>query len=170
MRTLTLASLLLLCATLTGRSQSTIRPSHHKAALELLVAMDVENTLEQSIETAMEAQIAGNSDLAPFHDVMEQFLRKYMSWESVKDELADLYAERFTEDELHQLTKFYRTDVGKKMARLTSDLMAKAGEIGQKKVEDHVSELQSMILNKMMELQQDDQGTEEQGGTELKEL
>lgn len=169
MKTSTLAALLLFCATLTVRAQTTISPSHHKAALELLVAMQTEKSLEQSIQTAMEAQIASDSDLVPFRDIMEGFLKKYMSWESIKDELADLYAGEFTEDELHQLTKFYRTEVGKKMAGLTPTLIAKAGAIGQQKVESHVSELQSLILKKMMETQ--GTGTEEQKeGTELKEM
>jgi len=56
-----------------------------------------------------------------------------------------LDAEQFTEEELKDITRFYQTPSGKKMARLTPELTAKGAMLGQQEVQAHLGELGEMI-------------------------
>lgn len=126
-----------------------ITDSHRQAAEELLVAMGMERTLEDSINSTLSMQLQQMPQLAQYEDVMRAFLYKYMSWEYLKEHIVQLYAEEFTEAELREITAFYRTETGKKLIELTPALMNKAMAIGQRAVEEHLPELQQMVLQKM---------------------
>jgi uncharacterized protein len=68
-----------------------------------------------------------------------------MSFESILDDLVDIYREAFTEEELKQLTAFYSTPVGKKSIEKTPELFQKGGMIGSSRVQHNLIELQRMI-------------------------
>jgi hypothetical protein len=93
----------------------------------------------------MADQIAENPALAELKPVMKAFFDKHMSWAALKTEMAQLYAEQFTEEELQDITKFYQSPAGKKMARLTPDLVAKGAGLGQARIQAHLGELEQMI-------------------------
>ena len=90
-------------------------------------------------------QVQQNPALAPHQAQMKAFLSKYMSWASLKDDMAKLYMAEFSESELNELTKFYQTPVGKKTIQKMPALMAKGAEIGQKRVQEHLPELQAAL-------------------------
>ena len=62
--------------------------------------------------------------------------------------MAQIYVDAFTIQELKELTAFYATPVGKKAALLMPQLVAKGGELGMKRVQDNMAELQLMIAEK----------------------
>lgn len=148
-----LAVLVVLIAGISCMASQQITDSHRQAAEELLVAMGMERTLEESINSNLSMQLQQMPQLAQYEyeDVMRAFLYKYMSWEYLKEHIVQLYAEEFTEQELREITAFYRTETGKKFIELTPVLMQKGMAIGQKAVEEHLPELQQMILQKMQE-------------------
>ena len=76
---------------------------------------------------------------------MKAFLSKYMSWASLKDDVAKLYTTEFSESELNELNKFYQTPLGRKTVQKMPALMAKGAEIGQKRMQEHLPELQAAI-------------------------
>jgi hypothetical protein len=76
---------------------------------------------------------------------MKAFLNKYMSWASLKDDMAKIYMAEFSESELNELTKFYQTPLGKKSIQKMPVLMTKGAEIGQKRVQEHLPELQAVL-------------------------
>jgi hypothetical protein len=115
------------------------------AAIDLLVASDTPLVLEQSIATSLDAQIKANPAIAKFRPVILEFLNKHMSWDSLKDDFAKIYAEAFTLSELREIEAFYKTPIGKKLAKNTPALMAQGMELGQKRVQDNISELQEAI-------------------------
>lgn len=119
--------------------------SHMVAALELLESMQVEITFEKTIESAVDLQVKQNPSIAPYRKVLLEFFSKYMSWDSLKDEMARIYVDAFTIQELKELTAFYKTPVGRKAALLVPQLMTKGGEMGMKRVQEHMPELQLMI-------------------------
>jgi hypothetical protein len=119
--------------------------SHRRAAEELLRAVDVEKTLQASIEASLELQLKANPGLAQHRKTMHKFLSKYMSYASMKDDLLQLYVTEFSEEELKDLTKFYRTPTGQKFLRKAPTLMKKGGELGLRRVQENVAELRRMI-------------------------
>ena len=76
---------------------------------------------------------------------MKTFLGKYMSWASLKDDMAKIYMSEFSETELNELNKFYQTPLGKKTVQRMPALMAKGAEMGQKRIQEHLPELQATI-------------------------
>lgn len=63
----------------------------------------------------------------------EEFLRAFRShYPEVHDEAARVYAENFTEEELAQLTAFYRSDLGQRTLAVQPRLQASLGQAGQR--------------------------------------
>jgi len=122
--------------------------SHRKAAESLLSSMNMDAALSETIDQTLQMQIKASPAIAPYEQEMKSFLKKYMSWPGLKDEMVKLYADAFTESELNELNKFYQTPLGKKTMQTLPGLMAKGAEIGQNKVQEHLPELQAIIAGK----------------------
>ena len=119
--------------------------SHRKAVESLFTMTGMETVLAQSIDQMLAMQVQQNPALVPHQAQMKAFLNKYMSWASMKDDMAKLYMAEFSESELNELIKFYQTPVGKKTLQKMPALMAKGAEIGQKRVQEHLPELQAAL-------------------------
>jgi uncharacterized protein len=124
-------------------------PSHARAAEELLELMDMKSQMQQAMDVMMKAQTEGNPMLAQFEDVMREFLNKYLAWEQIKPEYVRLYTEVYTEDDLRGLIAFYRTPLGQKVLAATPQVMQRGAEISQRRVQEHLPELTSAILQRM---------------------
>jgi hypothetical protein len=122
--------------------------SHRKAADTLLSMMNMDSVLGQAIDQMLQMQVKQNPAIAPYEQEMKNFLTKYMSWASLKEDMTKLYVQEFTESELNELTKFYQSPLGKKTLQKMPGLMAKGAEIGQRKVQEHLPELQASIAEK----------------------
>ena len=119
--------------------------SHRKAVETLFGLMEMDSLLSQSVDKMLEMQVQQNPALVPYQAKMKTFLNKYMSWASLKDDMAKLYMAEFSESEINELTKFYQTPLGKKTVQKMPALMAKGAEIGQKRVQEHLPELQAEL-------------------------
>ena len=119
--------------------------SHRKAAENLLIVMEVDKSLPKIAEQLVDTQLQQNPQLAPQRDVLQRFLAKYLSWESVKEDTITAYTQEFTEPELKKLTEFYKTPVGKKASEKMPQLAFIAGQIGLKKAQGNQAELRQMI-------------------------
>ena len=122
--------------------------SHRKATETLFDLMGMETMISQSIDQMLAMQVQQNPALAQFQPQMKAFLSKYMSWASLKGDMTKLYMAEFSEAELTELTKFYQTPLGKKTIQKMPTLMAKGAEIGQKRVQEHISELEAVLTPK----------------------
>jgi len=119
--------------------------SHRKAAETLFALMEMETLLSQSVDQMLAMQVQQNPALAQFQPQMKAFLNKYMSWASMKEDMTKIYTAEFSESELKELGKFYETPLGKKAVQKMPALMAKGAEIGQKRVQEHLPELQAAL-------------------------
>jgi uncharacterized protein len=119
--------------------------SHRKAVEALFGLMEMDSLLSQSVDKMLEMQVQQNPALVPYQAKMKTFLNKYMSWASLKDDMTKLYMAEFSESEVNELTKFYQTPLGKKTVKKMPLLMTKGAEIGQKRVQEHLPELQAEL-------------------------
>ncbi|MGI8821507.1 MAG: DUF2059 domain-containing protein [Chthoniobacterales bacterium] len=122
--------------------------SHRKATETLLGLMEMETLLSQSVNQMLQLQVQQNPGLALYQAEMKAFLGKYMSWSNLKDDMVKIYMAEFSEAELKELTAFYQTPVGRKTVQRMPALMAKGAEMGQKRVQEHLPELQAAIAAK----------------------
>jgi len=134
--------------------EKTDADKHLAAAHELLVTMHLDKTFGESLEKMVDLQIKQNPKIAPFRKVMLEFFQKYMSWEGLKDDMAKIYVDEFTLEELNDLITFYKTPTGQKAALRLPQLMTKGGELGMRRVQDHIAELQQMIAEEAKKAEQ----------------
>ena len=107
--------------------------------------MNMKTAFEQSIEQMLQIQVQQNPALIPYQGVMLQFFSKHMSYESLKPQMIDLYAEVFTASELKDINSFYATPTGKKTLKEMPELLTRGAQIGAQRVQDNIQELQNMI-------------------------
>lgn len=131
-------------------------PTQTESAAELLEVMKMDDAIRDATMMSVEMQVEVNPALAPFRDVMSEFVDKYLTWQAMKPDLIQLYAESFSEQELRELIAFYKTPTGQKTIALLPDLTRKGAEIGARLMERHGQELQQMIQQRVQELQQEE--------------
>jgi hypothetical protein len=127
--------------------------SHTQAVEEFFVVMKMKETSDKTIDQMLQMQMQQNPQLAQFKDVMAKFLRKHVSYESLKTEMVALYKAEFTEDEVKTLTEFYKTPVGQKAVSKLPTLVASGAQLGMQRVQMNMGELQQAIAKRQAELQ-----------------
>ncbi len=125
--------------------------SHKKSANELLVIMGVEKLPEQSRENMVRLLVARNRKIAEDEDIIKAFYDKYSSWEVIKDDVIKMYTQSFTEQELNELTSFYKSPIGQKALSEIPTLMVKTIGIGQKNMQENLPDLQKEIKKRQEE-------------------
>ncbi len=113
--------------------------SHRQAAEELLVVSESDKNFEKGFLVGYNATV---KDLPPeMQKAGLAFGAKYLTWDAIKEDVIKLHMENFTEEELKDITAFYRTATGKKSISLMPVLLAKNVEIVQQKLAEHRDEL-----------------------------
>ncbi|MFD0766348.1 DUF2059 domain-containing protein [Mucilaginibacter lutimaris] len=137
---------LIICGAVKAQTPA-ITPSHLKAAEDVLLAAGAGTQLKENM-TAMIAQASANipADKKPkFIEVMNAFMGKYMNWDLMKDQMAAIYAQEFSEKELKDLAVFYRSPLGIKINQKQPAIFQKSALLGQQAVQSHQAELQQMM-------------------------
>ena len=128
---------------------TTISPRHQQAAEAMVNMIASAESYNQTIDQMLVMQLNQNPSMKKVEPEMRAFFNKYMGWEIIRPEMATIYAREFTEPELREIIKFYQTPVGQKMAARLPQLMQAGMEVSQRRVQEHLPELQKMIQDKM---------------------
>lgn len=123
--------------------------THHAAAVAVFEVTRLRDAMSELVRISVEQQLQLHPNLEPVRDVMQAFMAKYLSYDAVRDELADAYVARFDELQLRQLVAFYRTSTGQVAATKMPELVKIGGQIGIRHVQEHTEELQQMIRSRM---------------------
>ncbi len=130
------------------RAQVEGPPATQETVEEFIAAAHLGELFDSSIEAMLKAQIKQSPELGNYEDVMREFFRKYMSFESMKPDLIKLYQNSFSDADLKAALVFYRTPAGQRILARTPQLMADGGALGQQRVQAHLPELMEMIKAK----------------------
>lgn len=136
-------------------SSDTISPSHLAAAEDMLEANETEKGIQDGLRAYFDVQTQMNPLMAPYRSVMEQFARKYLVWTDLKPQLAKVYANALTEDQLRAAAAFLRTPAGRALTAHQMDLQRAMMQITQEQLQAHSTELQQMIQSRAAELRGD---------------
>ena len=128
-------------------------PAEYAAAYELLEAMQMPAQLKQALDGLIEMQLRANPQLVPYRSIFTDFFNKYMSFEALKKGYADIYLDYFSVSEIKELTAFYKSPIGRKMASKTAEFTLRCAALGQKAVKDHQLELQTALGKAIAERQ-----------------
>jgi len=122
---------------------------------ELLTLLKFDRNIEASFAAARQMQMAQlrtsplpMADAATARDLREKtmdYLQQELSWKNLKDEFIGVYAEAFTEDQLHDLINFYKSPTGQAYIGKVPVLMARSAEITQKRMGTIAPEVQRMV-------------------------
>jgi hypothetical protein len=130
------------------------QPTSHDVAIEeLFKVIGIEKQMVAGVDNMADVLTQSNPAMAPFRDVISEWAKKYLTWETMGKELAKLYKQKFSEAEVRELIAFYKTPLGQKVLTTMPDLMQAGMEIGRKIGEEHSFELQLMIAAKMKDLE-----------------
>ncbi|MDO7854332.1 DUF2059 domain-containing protein [Hymenobacter convexus] len=126
-----------------------LTPGQRQAASELLGSIYTAESFMKIIDQMLAAQLQQRPELKAYEPEMRAFFSKYMSFETIRPDLAEAYAQKFSESELREVTKFYQSATGRKFASMMPQMMQAGMEIGQRRVTEHIPELQEAIQKKM---------------------
>jgi hypothetical protein len=124
-------------------------PSQRQAAEALLNTIYTEASFNQLIDNALQVQLKQHPELQRFEGDMRDFMRKYLSLSSLKPDLVAAYAHEFSEAELLEITRFYQSPTGQKMAAKLPAMMTMGMELGQRRMQEHLPELQKIFSDKV---------------------
>lgn len=127
--------------------------------LEYFQLSEVERTMNQSVQQMLAAMRNGfmqqitdvklnpeqEKVVAQFHTRIGKIMSDAIAWDKIKDEYIDLFAKNFTEEEIDGINAFYRTPIGKAMIQKLPVLMQKGSELGQRRMQAYMPELQRAI-------------------------
>ena len=133
-------------------------PSHDQAAREFLEAIGIEKIVEEISSALASSLIRSNPPLAAHKDLIVSWSKKYVTWEAAAPELVEIYTKAFTELELKEITRFYVTPTGRKMAEHLPNLMESAAAAGGRLAGAHIADLQKMLEE---QIKQQPQGGEQ---------
>lgn len=97
---------------------------------KLLTVMEMQKTLEQSFR-GVTKMMPGGEQSAAGQQVME-IIMKELSWENIKGDYIELYAEVFTIEELKGLIAFYESPAGQAFVKKQPELNQKSMMLSQK--------------------------------------
>jgi hypothetical protein len=131
-----------------SQAQNTIAKdssSHFKAAEDFMVALQMEQNINDGISQMVDMQIEAKMIPANKKEAYKAFLSKYMNWNVLKKDYLQIYISHFSEAEMKDLAAFYRTPIGIKAAKNQNELNAKISKIGQDNVQSHMAELMQLM-------------------------
>ena len=117
--------------------------------------MEMDKTMRDTTNKLVDVQLnafsISNADKAKVRPVLIKFFEKYMSYDSLKRDLAEVYLKYFTIKDIQELIKFYQTPTGRKFIKNQSVLMSEGADLGVKRVQSHQDELQQMLMQALKE-------------------
>ncbi|MEP6993045.1 MAG: DUF2059 domain-containing protein [Acidobacteriota bacterium] len=131
------------------------------AAMEFFKAIKLEESIPGTSAAMIDSELSRNPGMAPYRDVMVNWLKKYMTWKAMLPELIQAYSETYSEAELKDLTAFYKTPVGQKSLQKAPELVQKTAMIGAKLGQEHSEELKTLMnarRDELMKQQEKSQG------------
>ena len=154
MKRIVLPLLLVLCVFSAWAEEKRYSESEYGLCYEMFDAMKMEQQFQKSIDLMLELQMKSNPMLQMFRPEMESFFRRCASYQALKRELAQIYLDAFTADDIREFIRFYRSPAGRKLSEKNPELTIKAADLGQKMVKDNLPELQKILQEKMQKMRQ----------------
>ena len=90
---------------------------------KLLREMNMKKTLEDSVEQMLVQTYIANPKLKEIEPEYSKLLRELISYKNMKPYYVKIYNRYYNQKEISQLTKFYKTPVGKKSIKVMPQIM-----------------------------------------------
>ncbi|MBE9560615.1 MAG: DUF2059 domain-containing protein [Proteobacteria bacterium] len=135
----------LLLTVLTTTSYATGEKAHREQVDTLFRLTQMEKKIQESVDSVVQLQIRQNPQLVTHEKTIHQFFTKYIGWNALKDELTDMYMQKFTEKELVEINAFYITPSGQKVITVLPELVQERNQLAMMRLQKNIGELQQII-------------------------
>ena len=139
------------------------RASHRAAVEELFIQLDMPATVNAAVMQIAATLTGAAAEDGAYKDAVDAYVRKYVSWDAMKDELIALYMKKFTEKEVTELIAFYNTATGRKLLAESPDIGATISASVHKRLVDHSPELKQMMMETDFKVFKDALGQDDTG-------
>ena len=118
----------------------------HKQQVETLFRLtQMEKKIQESVESVVQLQLRQNPQLGQHEQAVRDFFTKNMGWDSLKNDITDMYLTTFSEKELEQINAFYITPVGQKVIKAVPELVQQRNQLAMQRLQQNIGELQQII-------------------------
>lgn len=122
--------------------------SHRQAVEKLFKLTHMEQKINESVATVLQMQLQQNPQLEPHRSELGKFLQTHIGWSSMKEPVAAMYIDAFTEKELGEMNAFYITPTGQKVIRELPLLVQQRNQLAMQRMRENIGELQQLISGK----------------------
>ena len=129
-----------------------VSASHLLAAQELAELLDLEGQMLSGASVMINTMTRQNPQLVQFEDVILEWAESFMTWEVFGPKIVAIYADAFTEEELRELIRFYKTPAGQKTLQVMPDLMSQGAQLGMIEAQARQEDLQQRIKKRAEEI------------------
>jgi len=138
------------CLLLAGMLSASTLQAADDAALRqevetLFRLTQMEQKINESVLSVAQLQLRQDPSMAQQQDVLMAFLDKYIGWEAIRGELADMYMQTFTLEELQAMNAFYITPTGQKVITIVPQLVQKRNMMAMQRLQENIGELQAAL-------------------------
>lgn len=119
--------------------------SHRQQVETLFRLTQMEKKIKESVDNVLQLQLRQNPQLQKNSKELEAYLQKYIGWQALKDDLADMYLRTFSEAELEQINAFYITPAGQKVINVVPQLVQQRNQIAMMRLQKNIGELQQIM-------------------------
>ena len=122
-------------------------------AYVLLEAEGTPRMMEQTLQTSLDAQLKSAPELQPYRQAFESYLRRTISYEAQKEELAKIYLDIYTPDGIRELIRFYQSPIGRRKAAAGTRIAVAVAEVTRRKMEENMPHFQQQMQQEMQKRQ-----------------
>jgi hypothetical protein len=141
-----LSTLTALIAVLLSPATYAADSDKHLQQVETLFRLtQMEQKVDQSIDSVMQLQLSQNPQLSRHADQMRAFFEKYIGWDALKGEITDMYMKTFSEEELEAINAFYITPAGQKVITALPVLVQQRNQLAMQRLQENIGELRQIV-------------------------
>jgi len=129
-------------------------PASREALEELIELMEIPKMMDSVYDqvTSSFDGLAQQMEISPQEQpLFEQHMQKVMTlfkqemgWEKLKEPMLKIYADRFSEAEVREMTKFYQTDIGRSVIKKMPLVIQDSTAMSQKMMVDVMPKMQAL--------------------------
>ena len=107
--------------------------------------MKMEKKINESVDSILQLQLRQNPQLSDKQAEIRTFFEQHIGWNALKHDIAKMYLQTFSEDELKAINAFYITPAGQKVIKELPQLVQQRNQLAMKRLQQNIAELQQII-------------------------
>ena len=119
--------------------------SHQQQVETLFKLTQMEQKVNESVDTIMQLQMNQNPQLIKHQAEMRGFFERQIGWPALKSYITEMYLRTFTEEELKTINAFYITPTGQKVISTLPSLVQERNQLAMQRIQQNIGELQQII-------------------------